>query len=172
AHLSGRRRSRLRARHIGMVDQHHGRALPPDLRLRELVALHPALLGAPREVADARAEALLSRAGLADRADARPAELSGGERQRVATCAALAHRPRLLLADEPTGELDAASAGTVLALIRELGQETGAAIVLVSHDPASGEIADRIVEIRDGRVAAESEPGTGAPSLVLGEGGW
>src|SRR5262249_28765885 len=76
-----------------------------------------------------------------------------------------------LLADEPTGELDAASAGTVLALIRELGQETGAAVVLVSHDPASGEVADRIVEIRDGRVAAESEPGTGAPSLVLGQGG-
>jgi ABC-type lipoprotein export system ATPase subunit len=90
----------------------------------------------------------------------------------VATCAALAHRPKLLLADEPTGELDAESAGTVLTLIRELARETGAAVVLVSHDPASAEIADRTVEICDGRVAAESESGAGAPSLVLGEGGW
>jgi ABC-type lipoprotein export system ATPase subunit len=172
ARLSERRRARLRAQGLGMVDQHHDRALPPDLELREIVALQPALLGAPREEADARAEALLARAGLADRADARPARLSGGERQRVASCAAVAHRPRLLLADEPTGELDAESAGVVLELIRELARETGAAVVLVSHDPASTGIADRVVEIRDGRVAAESGPGSGAPALVLGDGGW
>ena len=86
---------------------------------------------------------------------ARPAQLSGGEQQRVALCAALAHRPRLLLADEPTGELDDASAGLVYEAIAELVGAESCTAVIVSHDPASTAIADRIVHIRDGRVSEE-----------------
>jgi ABC-type lipoprotein export system ATPase subunit len=95
---------------------------------------------------------LLAAVGLGDRRDALPAELSGGERQRVALCAAIAHRPALLLADEPTGELDADSAGAVRELIATLVREHGITAIVVSHDPATEAIADRTVTIREGRV--------------------
>ena len=94
---------------------------------------------------------------------------SGGE-QRVAVCAALAHRPKLLLADEPTGELDAASAGLVYELIGELAREHGCTTVLVSHDVESTAIADRTVRVRDGRVSEETERGDGE-TLVVARGG-
>ena len=121
-----------------------------------------------------RADELLERVGLLGRRDARPPDLSGGEQQRVAVCAALAHRPRLFLADEPTGELDAATAKQVFALIVELAREEGATTVLVSHDPEVATIADRVVEIRDGRLASETVrrgSGDGA-AIVVGRGGW
>src|SRR6185312_7582235 len=108
--------------------------------------------------------------GLGDRAGALPAELSGGERQRVALCAALAHRPALLLADEPTGELDADSAEAVNELLSTLARVQGASVVVVSHDPATAEIADRAVRLRDGRVSEERRGG--AATLVVGRGGW
>ena len=92
-----------------------------------------------------RADELLERVGLADKRDARPDELSGGEQQRVAVAASVAHRPRLFLADEPTGELDAASAALVYATIGDLVRAERCTAVIVSHDPASTEIADRIV---------------------------
>ena len=88
-------------------------------------------------------------------------ELSGGEQQRVALCAALAHRPRVFLADEPTGELDAATADQVYDVLGELVREHGCTTVLVSHDPESARIADRIVRIRDGRVSEEWSRGDG-----------
>ena len=161
-----------RMRTLGYVDQHYGRALAPELSARELVALPLELRGVPGRRAVARAEKLLERVGLEERGDARPGELSGGEQQRVALCAGLAHEPRLLLADEPTGELDGANADRVYRLIGELAREQGCSALIVSHDTASTEIADRVVHIRDGRLAAESGPSGNGASIVVGRGGW
>src|SRR4029450_6535200 len=101
----------------------------------------------------------------------RPSELSGGEQQRIAVCAALAHRPKLLLADEPTGELDAASAGLVYELIGALAREHGCTTVLVSHDVESTPTAAPTVRVRAGRVSEEPERGDGE-TLVVARGGW
>jgi ABC-type lipoprotein export system ATPase subunit len=109
---------------------------------------------------------LLERIDLLDRRAVTPRELSGGQQQRIAIAAALAHRPTLFIADEPTGELDAESASQVYTLIGELAREGGATTIVVSHDPHSAGIADRVVQIRDGRVATEDE------HAVVGAGGW
>jgi putative ABC transport system ATP-binding protein len=90
--------------------------------------------------------------GLADRAGHRPFELSGGEQQRVAIARALANRPRLLLADEPTGQLDSHTGHDVMALIRAIVQREGTTAVVATHDPALIDLADRVVELKDGRV--------------------
>jgi ABC-type lipoprotein export system ATPase subunit len=163
--------ARFRARNLGVLDQHYARALSPDLTCAQTVGLGLELLGADRSQARAAASGLLGRVGLRERLDDRPAQLSGGEQQRVALCAALAHRPRLLLADEPAGELDVENAETVYALIAELAREQGATAVVVSHDEAAAEIADRLVHVRDGRVVEEGAPGRPG-SLVVTEPGW
>jgi ABC-type lipoprotein export system ATPase subunit len=155
---------------LGYADQHYWRALAAELTAEELVAVPLGLASAPRAEQRSRPRELLERVGLLDRADARPSELSGGEQQRIALCAALARRPKLVIADEPTGDLDAESARDVLALLAELVREHGSAAVLVSHDPASTEIADRVVHIRDGRVSEERQGG--AETAVVGAGGW
>jgi peptide/nickel transport system ATP-binding protein len=169
--LSSRRRAAWRSDALGYVVQHSSRALVPELTLRDLTALRLALDGEAPAARRREADALLERIGLADRAQARPGELSGGEQQRVAVAAALADRPRLVLADEPTGELDAGNAAAVYTLLAELATEAGSTVLIVSHDPASRAIADRVVWIRDGRVseAAEAE---GEEELVLARGGW
>jgi len=154
------------------VDQHYTRSLAPELSAGELVALQLGLAGERSELREARAAELLARVGLEGKADARPTELSGGEQQRVAVCAALAHRPRLLLADEPTGELDADNAAVVYGLIGELAREHGCTTVVVSHDPTSAQIADRTISIRDGRVSEEAIPRAGEETIVVGRGGW
>ena len=118
----------------------------------------------------ARAGQLLERVGLGDRAGARPSELSWGAAACRALCAALVHSPRLLLADEPTGELDAATAQGVYTLVRDLAREQGATALIVSHDIGSAAIADRMVQVRDGRVSAEGPPGEEA--LVVAPTGW
>jgi ABC-type lipoprotein export system ATPase subunit len=171
--LSGRRLAEYRAHTLGYIDQHYSRALAPELSARDLIALQLGLCGAPRRERLTEADRLLERIGLADRRAARPSQLSGGEQQRVAVCAALAHRPRLLLADEPTGELDAANATRVYELIGELAREQGTTTLVVSHDPESVAIADRIIRIRDGRVSEEMvrEAG-GGEAIVVGRGGW
>jgi ABC-type lipoprotein export system ATPase subunit len=172
ARLSGRRLGTYRARNVGYVDQHYVRSLAPELSVRELIGLQLGLAGEPSTGRDARARELLERVGLEQRAEARPGELSGGEQQRVAVCAALAHRPRLLLADEPTGELDAANAAVVYELVSELSRELGCTTVIVSHDPTSAQIADRAISIRDGRVSEEAGGRGGAETIVVGRGGW
>jgi len=169
--LSSRRLAEYRSCTTGYVEQHYSRSLDPDLTARELVGVQLGLAGAPRREREKRADELLERVGLADKRAVRPAELSGGEQQRVAVCAALGHRPKLLLADEPTGELDAASAGLVYELIGELAREHGCTTVLVSHDVESTAIADRTVRVRDGRVSEEAERGDGE-MLVVARGGW
>jgi ABC-type lipoprotein export system ATPase subunit len=162
-------RSRVRRDLMGFLGQHAESALSPDLRVRDAVGLPLALRGVPRRERRARIGELIEAAALAGRADALPAELSGGERQRFALCAALAHRPALLLADEPTGELDDASADLTRALIIELTRTTGTSVILVTHDPATAEIADRTLEIRDGRIVGDRRDGEEA---LLIDDGW
>jgi energy-coupling factor transport system ATP-binding protein len=169
--LRGRPLVDYRSRTLGYADQHYARALAPELTARELVALRLDLLGVDRAESMRTADRLLERVGLAARRDARPAELSGGQQQRVALCAALAHRPRLFIADEPTGELDAANAAQIYELVRELSREAGATTLVVSHDPQSAVVADRVVQIRDGRVSGESRAG-GEADAVVNRGGW
>jgi energy-coupling factor transport system ATP-binding protein len=164
--LRGRALVEYRSRTLGYADQHYTRALAPELAARELVALRLALLGVDRTERERTADALLERVGLLDRRDALPAELSGGQQQRVAICAALSHRPKLFIADEPTGELDAQNAAQIYELIGGLAREVGATTVLVSHDPRSAAVADRVVQIRDGRVSAEDG------AAVVNRGGW
>jgi putative ABC transport system ATP-binding protein len=111
---------------------------------------------APKE-RKARAEELLARVGLKERMDHRPNQLSGGQRQRVAIARALINRPRVLLADEPTGALDTRTGHEVLALLHELHEETGLTILLVTHDPEVAGSADRIIHVRDGLIVSEAE---------------
>ncbi len=167
--MPARSRSRLRHELVGFLGQHTETALSPDLRMRDAVGLPLALRGVPRRERRTRVGELVAAAALADRADALPGELSGGERQRFALCAALAHRPALLLADEPTGELDDASADAIRALIVELARTNGTSVILVTHDPATAEVADRTLRIRDGRIVGDRRGGQEA--LVV-EDGW
>jgi ABC-type lipoprotein export system ATPase subunit len=170
--LPARRLDAYRASTLGYVDQHYTRSLAPELSVAELVGLQLGLAGAPTAGRSRRTRELLERVGLEGRADARPYELSGGEQQRVAICAALAHKPRLVLADEPTGELDAANARLVYELLGELTREQGSTTVIVSHDPSSALIADRAIAIRDGRVSEEAATRAGEETIVVGRGGW
>ncbi len=171
--LDARRLSTYRTQTLGYLDQRYARALAPELTAREAVALQLGLRGMNARERGQRADELLERVGLEARRNHRPGELSGGERQRVALCAALAHRPRLLLADEPTGELDSENADRVYGLIGELTREHGCTTVIVSHDPESTNIADRIVRLRDGRVAEEwGRHGDSSDTIVIGRGGW
>ncbi len=166
--MPARSRSRLRHELVGFLGQHTETALSPDLRMRDAVGLPLALRGVPRRERRIRVGELFEAAALADRADALPGELSGGERQRFALCAALAHRPALLLADEPTGELDDASADATRALIVELARTSGTSVILVTHDPATAEVADRTLAIRDGRIVGDRRGGQ--ESLVINDG--
>ncbi len=118
----------------------------------ENVAVPLMLGGAPLERRRARALALLEQLGLGQRANHRPAELSGGEQQRVAIARALANHPRLILADEPTGNLDSRTGGEIMALLRRLVREEGLTLLLVTHDMSVARYADRIVHLRDGAV--------------------
>jgi ABC-type lipoprotein export system ATPase subunit len=171
--LPARDLARYRTRTVGYADQHYERALSPELTARELVGLELGLAGATRAEQLRRADELLEHVGLADRRAARPGELSGGEQQRIAVAASIAHRPRLFLADEPTGELDADSAALVYATIGDLARAERCTAVIVSHDPASTTIADRIVQIRDGRVSEETTRELGGEdAIVVGHGGW
>ena len=137
----------LRRHAIGVVFQAFH--LMPHLTAAENVALPLALAGA-RD--DARVAELLGRVGLAHRGSHFPGELSGGEQQRTAVARALVHRPRLLLADEPTGNLDSASGAEVLRLLDELRRREGAALLLATHDERIAALADRVARMADGRI--------------------
>ena len=164
--LRGRALNEYRSRTLGYADQHYASALAPELTARQLVGLRLALLGVGRAECERVADRLLERVGLEGRRDALPGELSGGQQQRVAICAALAHRPRLFIADEPTGELDSVNAAQIYELIRALSHDLAATTVLVSHDPEAAAVADRVVQIRDGRVSGEGS------DAVVNRGGW
>ncbi|HUO70711.1 MAG TPA: ABC transporter ATP-binding protein [Solirubrobacteraceae bacterium] len=164
--LAGRSESelaRMRRAHIGIVFQFYN--LLEDTPALEQVALAATLAGEPRREAQARARELLELLGLADRARQFPDALSGGERQRLAIARALANRPTLLLADEPTGALDSESGAGVLELFRRL-HASGQTIVLVTHDPAVAAVASRTVRMRDGLLEADAGAPHGAPAVV------
>jgi ABC-type lipoprotein export system ATPase subunit len=169
--LSDAGRSAFRAGNVGFLDQHYTQTLSPDLTCRRTVALQLELAGWSADEAGHAADVLLARVGLADRAGDRPQFLSGGEQQRVAVCAAVVHRPRLLLADEPVGELDAESAVAVYRLLAEITHETEATAVIVTHDPEAALIADRLVHIRNGRLVEQSVDGD-PRALVVSHDGW
>jgi ABC-type lipoprotein export system ATPase subunit len=171
--LGRRKLDEFRGRFVGYADQHYAAALAPELTARELVAFPLGLAGVSRDRQLERADALLDVVGLADRSHAHPYELSGGEQQRIAVAAAVGRRPRLLLADEPTAELDSENAAAVYLLIEQIVRSESASAIVVSHDPASVAIADRIVHVRDGRVSAETgRDGAPGESIVVGRGGW
>jgi len=143
-------RTRLRREAIGFVYQFHH--LLPEFSALENVVLPQRAAGAARAAAEVRARDLLGAVGLAPRAGHRPAELSGGEQQRVAFCRALANRPRLLLADEPTGNLDPETSGRVFDLLLGLVRETGMTALIATHNPELAARMDRRLRLGAGRV--------------------
>ena len=145
-----RKRNRFRSETVGFVFQDHH--LLPQCTVRENVLLPIVATRSADDTDVARADALLDSVGLADRVEHRPAELSGGERQRAAFCRALINSPRLLLADEPTGNLDPATAESVGSLLLDLGRREGTAVLCVTHSLALAERFPRHVRLRDGRI--------------------
>ena len=141
---------------VGFVWQHGTRNLIPYLTALENVELPLTLSGKVGNSSRARAMELLELVGLIERLDHRLDELSGGEQQRIAISIALANSPSLLLADEPTGELDTATAQTIYDLLRDLNKRLGLTMVIVSHDPGITKHVDRVVAVRDGKLASET----------------
>lgn len=133
--------------------------LVPELTLRENVAFPLELVGTRRAVVRRRTDDLLEALGIADRADVRPAKVSGGQAQRAAVARAIAHRPAVLLADEPTGALDTANAEAVLGLMLDLARDHGTTVVLVTHDDKVAAAAQRSVVLHDGRTVTDLGPG-------------
>jgi putative ABC transport system ATP-binding protein len=144
-------RTRIRAREMGFVFQDFN--LVPTLTALENVLLACEYAGSGGAAARAASLEALALVGLSERAGHRPAELSGGEQQRVAIARALVNRPTLVLADEPTGNLDSARSEEILALLRQLNRDHGQTFVLVTHDPEVGDACDRVVMMRDGRIS-------------------
>jgi len=145
-----------RLKEVGFVWQHGTRNLIPYLTALENVELPLTLSGKVGKSSRARAVELLELVGLGERMDHRLDELSGGEQQRIAISIALANKPSLLLADEPTGELDTATAQTIYDLLRDLNKRLGLTMVIVSHDPGIAKHVDRVVAVRDGKLASET----------------
>ena len=150
ADLSDRERTKMRAERMGFVFQAFN--LVPTLTATENVALTAEYAGHRRSEAIKAAAEALDWVGLADRGDHRPAELSGGQQQRVAVARALVTQPDLMLADEPTGNLDSESTNEVLDLLRRFNTERRQTILMVTHDPRVGEACGRIVSMLDGRI--------------------
>jgi ABC-type lipoprotein export system ATPase subunit len=148
--LSERARTRLRRRRIGFVFQSF--ALLPTLSAFENVELPLRIDGVGRRERRERAWACLELVGLAPWADHRPYELSGGQQQRVGIARALANRPDLILADEPTGELDSATGRQILALFRRVVEQEGVTVLVATHDPTADEYAHRVYHLEDGRI--------------------
>ncbi len=135
---------------VGFVFQSFG--LIPILTTLENVQIPMRLTNTPVGERETRSRELIDRVGLADRSKHRPHELSGGEQQRVAIARALANRPKVLIADEPTGQLDTRTGQMIVELIHDLVRSVGVAVIMATHDPAPLALADRVVELRDGRV--------------------
>ncbi len=145
-----RARTAARRGQVGFIYQFHH--LLPEFTAMENVSLPQLANAVPRADAEARAHDLLTRVGLADRAGHRPAQLSGGEQQRVAFCRAMANAPQLLLADEPTGNLDPATSDQVFEMLMELVRTTGLSALIATHNLALAARMDRVLHLRDGRI--------------------
>jgi putative ABC transport system ATP-binding protein len=148
---------RMRREKIGFVFQAFG--LVPILSAAENVEVPLRLQNTEPDARAERVAELLELVGLAGRSRHRPYELSGGEQQRVAIVRALANRPKLLIADEPTGQLDSANARTIMEVVRGLVRSEGVSAIVATHDPLLLDIADRVVELRDGRVVSSNGAG-------------
>jgi len=149
--LGEERRTRLRRLHLGFVYQYHH--LLPEFSAIENVVLPQMIAGVSRAKAKAKALRLLTTMGLSARAEHRPGQLSGGEQQRVAICRALANDPKVLLADEPTGNLDPHTSGGVFEELLRLVRESGVAALIATHNPELARRMDRIIRLEDGRLA-------------------
>jgi putative ABC transport system ATP-binding protein len=156
--LDERELTRVRRDHIGFIFQFFN--LLPSLTAVENVYLPALISGRRGDELERRARELLDRVGLAGRAEHRPAEMSGGEQQRVSIARSLLLAPELLLADEPTGNLDSRAGAEVLGLLREANRRDGQAIVMVTHDPSAAATADKVIFLRDGRRAGEVPGGS------------
>ncbi len=157
--------ARLRNEAIGFVFQQFN--LLPRLTARANVALPLVYAGLDSAARAARADELLALVGLEGREGSRPSQLSGGQQQRVAIARALANRPRLVLADEPTGALDTRTGAEVLDLVRTLNREQGVTAILVTHDPGVAAATDRVVRIQDGLISYDGPP---TPEALAGAG--
>jgi ABC-type lipoprotein export system ATPase subunit len=146
---------RYRRKRVGFIWQQTGRNLVPYLDAVQNVEVPMVLDGVPASTARARAIELLEMVLLGHRLHHKPEMLSGGEQQRVSIAVALANNPPLLLADEPTGELDSVGADTVYDVFRALNRELGTTVIIVTHDPDIAARVDRVVAIRDGRTSTE-----------------
>ncbi|MEU1289520.1 ABC transporter ATP-binding protein [Kitasatospora sp. NPDC005856] len=153
--LKRRERTAYRRRTVGTIQQQTAANLLPYLTARENVQLPMGYAGTPRRRRTARATELLDLMGIAHAADRTPATLSGGEQQRVAIAVALANEPRLLLADEPTGELDTATSQEIFTALRTANDELGTTVLIVTHDALVADQVRRTVRIRDGRTSTE-----------------
>jgi ABC-type lipoprotein export system ATPase subunit len=162
---------RYRRSEVGFVWQQSARNLIPYLSALENVELPMTLAGRGGRNKRQRAEGLLDMVGLVERRNHHVAQMSGGEQQRVAIAVALANEPRLLLGDEPTGEVDSAMALTIYETFRELNMQMGLATLIVSHDPGIARHVDRVVAIRDGKTASETVRQAGEPEVGADEDG-
>jgi lipoprotein-releasing system ATP-binding protein len=165
--MSSSRLAAVRNRDIGFVFQFHH--LLPEFTALENVMMPGLIQGRPKREMEKRAKALLEEVGLDKRATHRPGELSGGEQQRVAVARALALDPKLLLADEPTGNLDTATSDAIHDLFFQINREHGTTLIVVTHNPAFAERMPRVVRMVDGRVEADELreiPTTSAASLA------
>jgi putative ABC transport system ATP-binding protein len=149
AGLSDAERTRLRKTAVSFVFQKYN--LLPNLTARDNIAVARDIAGRPA-TPEPGFEKILELLGIASRLDHQPSELSGGEQQRVAIARALVNHPAILLADEPTGNLDTANSRIVLALLRDLNHSLGQTVLMITHNPEAAEFADRIVRMRDGRI--------------------
>jgi putative ABC transport system ATP-binding protein len=146
---------KLRRSKIGFIFQFYN--LMPVLTAYENVELPMIISGVPKKEAQKRARNLLGAVGLNDRANHRPDELSGGQQQRVAVARALANKPTLILADEPTGDLDSATGEQVMKLLQELSKEQGTTVLAATHDAAVSKFADRALRMKDGQVVSDEK---------------
>ncbi|GII86514.1 ABC transporter ATP-binding protein [Sphaerisporangium siamense] len=166
--MSAKDRLRYRREVVGFIWQQTARNLLPYLTARENVEL-PVRLAGVRDRKAAAADDLLELLGVGYCADRRPAQMSGGEQQRVAIAVALANAPQVILADEPTGELDSENSEQVFAALRRANRELGVTAVVVTHDPLVSEQVDRTVGIRDGRTSSETLRREGSDGGIIAE---
>lgn len=153
--MRGHERTRYRRETVGFVFQQTERNLLPFLSAAENISMALAVARSPRALRAARVDAMLDVLGLTSLRDRKPSELSGGQRQRVAIAVGLANAPRVLLADEPTGELDEQASVQILELLREINERLGVTVLIVTHDEAVSDHVRRTIQIRDGRTSTE-----------------